>query len=79
MKKRVTTQVFALPENDADRAKFLDGVKALSEECKATWLAGSANNEMDYVEQLEKELADHIGDQGVEGIRQDFEKGARAG
>ncbi len=68
------TQVYQLPSDDAARTKFLSGIKALAEECQATWVSGSVHNEILYVETLEAELAEHVGEQGVENIRQDFER-----
>lgn len=75
MSNKVTTQVFELPENDQDRAKFLDGIKQLAEECKATWIAGSAHDEMAYAELLAEELTQEVGELAVEDLRQKFEKG----
>lgn len=74
-KKRLhITQVYALPADEAARTKFLDGVKSLASECKAEWVAGSRHDEMSYLEIIEKELATHIGESGVEGLRQKFER-----
>lgn len=71
---KVTTQVYQLPADEAARAKFLDGIKSLAVECKATWVAGSVHDETAYVETLEKELTEHVGEQGVENIRREFER-----
>jgi hypothetical protein len=72
--KKISTQVYELPADQAARTKFLDGVKALADECKATWLAGSVHNEMDYADLLAEELTRHVGEQEVENIRQEFER-----
>ena len=76
-KQSVITQVYALPSNEAARKKFLDGVNSLAESCKAEWVAGSNYDEMSYLEEIEKELASHIGDSGVEELRQKFERQSR--
>ena len=75
MKKatKTMTQVYEQPDDEAARAKLLDGIKSLAAECKATWVAGSVHDETAYVETLEKELIEHVGEQGVENIRREFE------
>lgn len=73
-KKAITTQVYELPKDEASRLKFVNGVKALAEECNATWLSGSVHNEIDYADLLTKELGEHIGDMAVEEIRLEFER-----
>ncbi len=73
----ITTQVFALPADQAARKKFLDGVKALADACGATWVSGSVHDEMGYADLLTEELSEHIGDMGVEDIRQKFERQSR--
>lgn len=70
---KITTQVFELPADEAARSQFLKGIKALTDECNATWISGSVHNEIAYIETLEKELADHVGELGVEDIRREFE------
>jgi hypothetical protein len=69
----VTTRVYQLPADETARSKFVNGLKALEEECCVTFLAGSLNNEMTYIEMLEAELNEHIGENAVEDIRQKFE------
>ena len=73
-KPRVVTKLFRLPANEEDRTKFILGVAALAEECGAESLGGSVHNELDYVELLEAELEARMGERGVEGLRQRFEK-----
>lgn len=75
MSNKVTTQVFELPENDQDRAKFLEGIKRLAEECKTTWISGSVHDEMAYADLLAEELTQEVGELAVEDLRQKFEKG----
>jgi hypothetical protein len=75
--KNIATRVFELPEDDAARTKFLDGITALQKECKAVWVSGSVHDEMAYADKLEEELTERIGEQAVEEIRQQFERDAR--
>jgi len=72
--KKVTTQVYELPQDETARKKFLDGVKALADEHSATWVSGSVHNEMDYADLLADKLTEHVGDVAVEDIRQKFER-----
>lgn len=67
------TEVYQLPRDDEARKKFTNGIKALADECQATWVAGSVSNEMDYVEMLENELSERYGQAFVEDLRQKFE------
>lgn len=75
---KVTTQVFQLPDEQKKCEQFLEGVRALAAETGAQFLAGSVNNEMAWVEVLEKELEDELGDAAVESLRQSFERNAKA-
>ncbi|MBF6615500.1 MAG: hypothetical protein ITG07_02120 [Candidimonas sp.] len=75
---KVTTQVYQLPDDQAQRERFLEGIRELAAQTGAQWLAGSAHNEMEYVEALEKELGDELGDLVVEDFRLSFERKARA-
>lgn len=74
---KITTQVYGLPLDDVARRKFLDGVKALADECNAIWVSGSVHDEMEYADLLAEKLTEHVGDMAVEGIRQDFERLSR--
>lgn len=67
------TKVFKLPADSEKRLAFLEGVKALAEQCGVEETAGSSCDEMTYVERLEKELLEHISDSGIEDIRQEYE------
>lgn len=73
----ITTQVYALPADPDARDKFVNGVKALADECKAVWVAGSHHNEIDYADLLAEKLSELEGEMAVEGIRQDFERAQR--
>ncbi|MNJ53192.1 hypothetical protein D3C77_485720 [compost metagenome] len=74
---RMITKIFGLPENTDQRKKFSDGVEALAAECGVTNLGGSMHNELNYVEKLEKELEERIGQLAVEDLRQTFERSER--
>ena len=74
---KTITRVYQLPADDAVRTQFVEGLKALEEACGLEMLSGSANDEMAYVEKLEVELVEHIGETALEGIRQEFEREAR--
>lgn len=76
-KNAITTQVYELPEDPDARDKFVNGVKALADECKAVWVAGSHHNEIDYADLLAEKLSEHEGELAVEGIRQEFERAQR--
>ncbi|RMN21136.1 hypothetical protein ALQ64_02814 [Pseudomonas cannabina] len=77
-KSYISTQVYQLPDDEAARTRFLNGVKALAEESKATWVAGSVHNEIDYADLLGTELANHVGEMAVEEIRLNFERNANS-
>ncbi|WP_219096251.1 hypothetical protein [Pseudomonas sp. UMAB-40] len=74
---KITTRVYQLPADDVARDKFVTGLKALEEECGVTFISGSMNDEMGYADLLATELAEHIGEMGVEDMRQKFERAAR--
>lgn len=78
-KKKFSTQVYQMPTDPSASRYFLDGVKALAKECKAKWVSGSVHDEISYVESLETELKQHIGDFGVENIRHEFERKSTLG
>ncbi|MGK8437321.1 hypothetical protein ACRS3X_08235 [Ectopseudomonas hydrolytica] len=78
MSQKVITQGYQLPADPVDRSKFLDGIKRLAEECKATWVAGSLHDEMAYADLLASELEQEVGDLKVGDLRQQFEKGFAA-
>jgi recombinational DNA repair ATPase RecF len=73
----ICTRVFELPESQDARAKFIDTLNTLIAECGVTMAGGSVHNEMAYADRLEKELAEEIGEGGVEEIRQEFERDSR--
>lgn len=75
---KMATRVFQLPSDEALCKKFFDGLRALEKDCKAIEVGGSVHDEITYADLLEKELEEHIGDQGVENFRQDYERAARA-
>lgn len=72
-KTNVTTQVYKLPDDQAQRIRFLEGIRVLAAETGAQWLAGSNQNEMDYLDALEKKLAGELGDFFVEDFRVAYE------
>lgn len=67
------TRVYALPSDVTHRKAFLEGIRMLADQYQATQVAGSMHDEITYVEVLERELAEHLGVQGVEKIRLDYE------
>ncbi|WGK63545.1 hypothetical protein QAO71_17400 (plasmid) [Halopseudomonas sp. SMJS2] len=71
---KMTTKVFALPADAENRMAFLNGVKALAEKHGVDEIGGSLFDELSYVEMIEKELAEHISSDGVEDLRQEYEK-----
>lgn len=75
---KMTTKVFALPDDVEKRMAFLNGVKALAEEYGVEETAGSLFDELTYVEKIEQELAEHISLDGVEDLRQEYEKSQRS-
>lgn len=74
---KMTTKVFAPPADVEKRMAFLNGVKALAEQYGVEETGGSLFDELSYVEKIEQELAEHISSDGVEDLRQEYEKAAR--
>ncbi|MHC5194738.1 hypothetical protein ACYSUW_13385 [Pseudomonas frederiksbergensis] len=74
---KVATRIFQLPEDEAKRARFLEGLDALMVECDTSVIASSMHHEMDYADKLEEELKESLGDIGVENLRQEFERSTR--
>lgn len=74
---KVATRVFQLSEDEANRARFINGLEALMNECDTSVIASSMHHEMDYADKLEEELKESLGDMGVENLRQEFERSTR--
>jgi len=72
------TQVFALPTDEAARARFIEGIRTLAVECNAELLGASTFNEMEYADFLEQKMSERCGDYAVEEFRQQFERGERS-
>lgn len=73
------TYVFLIPKaNGAQPNPFLNEMRDLMKRYKVEAVNQSASDEMTYADELAKELAEHIGEMGVEDFRQEFERKERA-
>ncbi|MDF9779052.1 hypothetical protein [Pseudomonas baetica] len=75
--QKLATRVFQLPEDEAKRTRFFEGLDALMVECDTSVIASSVHHEMDYADKLEEELKESLGDMAVENLRQEFERSTR--
>ncbi|HCF2448983.1 TPA: hypothetical protein NIA45_006682 [Pseudomonas aeruginosa] len=71
------TYVFQIPKVKGEPNPFLTEMRDLMEKHKVEAINQSASDEMTYADELARELAEHIGDMGVEDFRQKFERKER--
>ena len=75
---RTCTYVFHVPRDKNAPSPFFDELHALLKKHSAELVSHSASDEMAYADELATALAEHIGEMGVEELRQEFERSERA-
>jgi len=70
---------FQVPKAKGSPSPFFDELRDLMKKHKVEAVSQSTSDEMTYVDELSAELAEHIGEMGVEDFRQKFEREERAG
>lgn len=76
---RFCTYVFQVPKAKGTPSPFFDELRDLMKKHKVEAVNQSTSDEMTYADELSAELAEHIGEMGVEDFRQKFEREERAG
>ncbi|WP_213664405.1 hypothetical protein [Stutzerimonas stutzeri] len=76
---RFCTYVFQVPKAKGAPSPFFDELLDLMKKHKVEAVSQSTSDELSYVDELSAELAQHIGEIGVEDFRQEFERKERAG